>query len=153
MFSLSRLPLLFFKLMVKITSIFSSYRFLRIAWHNIFSLSHHFLASWNLYTAISRKVVEKSARNNPERYCGWFWVHCCSKKFERMAREAMDACLRVLNESNKSRFDGYCIRNSVLIISHVTFRDCSGHIFSDNLSRNGCILCVAESKSKCSFTA
>ena len=25
-----------------------------------------------LYTAISRKVVGKSARDNPERYCGWF---------------------------------------------------------------------------------
>ena len=25
-----------------------------------------------MYTAISRKVVCKSARNNPERYCGWF---------------------------------------------------------------------------------
>ena len=23
------------------------------------------------YTAISRKVVGKSARENPERYCGW----------------------------------------------------------------------------------
>ena len=26
-----------------------------------------------MYTAISRKVVGKSARDNPERYCGWFW--------------------------------------------------------------------------------
>ena len=25
-----------------------------------------------LYTAISRKVVGKSARDNPERHCGWF---------------------------------------------------------------------------------
>ena len=24
------------------------------------------------YTAISRKVVRKRARDNPERYCGWF---------------------------------------------------------------------------------
>ena len=37
------------KLMVKITSISSPYRFLRIAWHDIFSLSQHLLASWNLY--------------------------------------------------------------------------------------------------------
>ena len=93
-----------------------------------------------LYTAISRKVVGKSARDNPERYCGWFWVHFCSKKFERMALEAMDVCLRVLKESNKSRFDGYSVRNCVLIISHVTFRDYRVHIFSDNLSRNSCIL-------------
>ena len=56
-----------------------------------------------------------------------------------MAREAMDLCLQVLKESNKSRFDSYKVRNSVLIISHITFRDCRVHNFSDNLSRNSCI--------------
>ena len=94
----------------------------------------------NIYdTPISRKVVGKSARNKPERYCGWFWADCFSKKFERMAGEAVDICLRVLKESNKSRFDSYSVRNSVLIISHITFRDCRVHMFSDNLSRNSCI--------------
>ena len=56
-----------------------------------------------------------------------------------MAREAMGVCLRVLKESNKSRFDSYSVRKSVLIISHITFRDCRVHSFSDNLSRNSCI--------------
>ena len=51
----------------------------------------------------------------------------------------MDVCLRVLKESNHRRFDSYSVRNSVLIISHITFRDCRVHIFSDNLSRNSCI--------------
>ena len=51
----------------------------------------------------------------------------------------MDVCLKVLKESNKSRFDSYSVRNSVLIISHITFRDCRVHSFSDNLSRNSCI--------------
>ena len=45
-----------------------------------------------------------------------------------MAWEAMDLCLQVLKESNKSRFDSYKVRNSVLIISHITFRDCRVHI-------------------------
>ena len=31
----------------------------------------------------------------------------------------MDVCLRVLRESNNSRFDSYSVRNSVLIISHI----------------------------------
>ena len=93
-----------------------------------------------LYTAISRKVVGKSAHDNPERYCGWFWVHCSSKKVDRMAREAMDMCLRVLKESNQSRFDSYKVRNSALIISHITFQGCRVHIFSDNLTRNSCIM-------------
>ena len=92
------------------------------------------------YTAISRQVDGKSARDNPERYCGWFWVRCSSKKFERIALEAMDVCLRVLKESNKRRFDSYSVWNSVLIISHITFRDRRVHIFADNLSRNSCIL-------------
>ena len=72
------------------------------------------------FTAISRKVVGKGARDNPERYCGWFWIHCFSKKFERMTRGAMDVCLRVLKESSKSRSVNYSVRNSVLIISHIS---------------------------------
>ena len=55
-----------------------------------------------------------------------------------MAGEAMDICLRVLKESNKSRFDSYSVRNSVLNISHITFRDCRVHIFFESLSRNSC---------------
>ena len=72
-------------------------------------------------------------------YRGWSWVHCFSKKFETMAGEAMDICLRVLKESNKNRFDSYSTTNSVLIISFITFQDCRVHIFSDNLSWNSCI--------------
>ena len=86
-----------------------------------------------------RKVVGKSARGNPERYCGWFWVRRSSKKFERMAQEAVYVCLRVLKESNKRSFDSYSVRNRVLIISHIIFRDCRVPIFADNLSRNSCI--------------
>ena len=48
------------------------------------------------YTAISRKVVEKSVRDNPERYCGWFWVHCSSEKFERIGTKGHEMRLRVL---------------------------------------------------------
>ena len=51
----------------------------------------------------------------------------------------MDVCLRVLKESNESRFESYSVRNSELIVSHITFRDCRVRIFSDNLSRNSCI--------------
>ena len=56
-----------------------------------------------------------------------------------MAGEAVDICPWELKESNKSRFDSYSVRNSVLNISHITFRDCRVHIFSNNLSRNSCI--------------
>ena len=94
-----------------------------------------------LYTAISRKVVGKNAHHNHERYYGQFWVHCSSEKFERIARKALDVCLRVLKESNKSRFDSYRVSNSELIISlSITFRDYRVYIFSNNFSRNSCIL-------------
>ena len=51
---------------------------------------------------------EKGCRkkvHSPERYCGWFWVHCSLKKFERMIRETMDICLWVLKESRNSKFE------------------------------------------------
>ena len=51
----------------------------------------------------------------------------------------MDLCMKVLKESNKTKFDSYSVRNSVLIISHITFRDCRVHSFSENLSPNNCI--------------
>ena len=91
------------------------------------------------HTAISRKVGGKSAHNNPKRYYGWFWVHRSSKKFDRMAQEAVDVCLLVLKEGNKRSFDSYSFSNSVFIISHITFLDCRVHIFADNLSWNSCI--------------
>ena len=47
-----------------------------------------------------------------------------------MAGEAMDVCLRVLKESNKSRFDSYSVRKSALIISHITFRVVACTVFS-----------------------
>ena len=48
----------------------------------------------------------------------------------RRSREHISASLK----------ESYSVRNSVLNISHITFRDCRVHIFSDNLSRNSCIL-------------
>ena len=82
------------------------------------------------YTSSSRKVVGKSVRDNSERYCGWFLVHCSSKKFERMSREAMDLRLRVLKESNKSRLDSCSVSNSVFILCYACYLSGLGvHIF------------------------
>ena len=64
----------------------------------------------------------------------------------------MDICLPVLKESNISRFDSNSVKNSVLNISHITFRDCRVHIFSDDLSRNSCIAeCHDQHKSDRTF--
>ena len=87
-----------------------------------------------MFTAISRKVVGKSARDNPEWYCGLFWVHCSSKKFERMAGEAMDICLRVLKESNQLQCQEQWIDRIQYYRSGL-----SGAHFFDNLPRDSCI--------------
>ena len=52
----------------------------------------------------------------------------------------MDVCLRGLKETTKVGSTATVSRTSVLIISHITFRDCRVHSFCDNLSRNSCIL-------------
>ena len=70
---------------------------------------------------------------------GGFEFPFFQRNLKELVREAMEMCLRELKESNKNRFDSYSVRNSVLIISHITFRDCRVHSFSDNLSRNSCI--------------
>ena len=84
------------------------------------------------------KGCRKKCTRQSRKVLWVFLVHCFSKKFQTIAREAVDVCLRVLKESNKSRFDSYSVRNGVLIISHITFWDCRVHSFSDNLFRNSC---------------
>ena len=48
-----------------------------------------------------------------------------------MAREAIDVYLLMLifKGSTNGRFDSYRVKNSVLIISQITVRDCREHIF------------------------
>ena len=104
------------------------------------------------YVAVKRRALDREPYSYFEKGCRkkcarqsrkLLWVILRSLFFKesqnRMAREAMDICLQVLKESNKSRFDSYKVRNSVLIISHITCRDCRVDIFSDNLSRNSCM--------------
>ena len=106
-----------------------------------------FLADPTIHnTAISRKVVGKSARDNAERHCGWFWVlffffkESWKNWYERLCKCVCE-CQR---KATKVGSTATVVRNLVLIISHITFRDCRVHIFSDNLSRNSCILQAVE---------
>ena len=52
-------------------------------------------------------------------------------KTPALEASGMDECLRVLKGSIGRRFDSYSVKNSVLIISHITFWDCHLNIFSD----------------------
>ena len=64
-----------------------------------------------------------------------------------MGQAAVDVCLRVLKESNKRSLDSYTctVRNSVLIISYITFRDCREHILPTTFLE---ISCIKEKKDK-----
>ena len=70
------------------------------------------------HTVVARKVVGKSASDNPDRIVDGF-EYCSPKKFERTAREVMDVCSRVLMESNKRRFDSYS--RSKQCIDHIPY--------------------------------
>ena len=70
------------------------------------------------------------------------WVVLSSlflKEIWRNGTRGKDVCFQMRKESNKRRFDSYFVSNSVLIISHITFRDCRVHIFFRNFTRNSCI--------------
>ena len=71
------------------------------------------------YIAILRGVVEKVLSTIPKGIVGGFEFTVLQRNLKKMAREAMDLCLRLLKERNKSRFDSYSVRNSVLIIAHI----------------------------------
>ena len=60
-----------------------------------------------VYTAVSRKVVGKNVRDNPERHCGWFWAHCSSEKFERIGTKDHENVFASANGKEQSRFDSY----------------------------------------------
>ena len=92
------------------------------------------------YNAVWRKV-DGTKRTRQSRKALWVVLNSrllgfsISAKSEKKARDAMDVCLQVPKESNKSRFDSYSVRNSVLIISQISrnsFRQwqARGHLFS-----------------------
>ena len=51
------------------------------------------------------------------------------KEIWRNGTRGKDVCFRMLKESSNRRFDSYFVSNSVLIISHITFRESRVHIF------------------------
>ena len=85
------------------------------------------------------RLSEKVHATIPKGIVGGFEFIVLQRHLREWHERLIDVCLRVLKESDKSCFDSYSVRNSELIVSHITFRDYRVHIFSDNLSRNSCI--------------
>ena len=70
---------------------------------------------------------------------GGFEFTVLPRNLKELARKAMKMCLRVLKESNKSRFDSYSRQEQC--IDHIPYYllGLSRAHFSNNLSRNSCI--------------
>ena len=119
-----------------------------------FSVQSH--VRWNLSLFSDLKIVKipKRPRRRPYAYsyfekscrkrCTWqsrkvLWVVLSALFFKEIWKNGtrgQDVCLRVLEESNKSRFDSY--GRQELCIDHIPY--CRVHIFFDNLSRNSWML-------------
>ena len=97
-----------------------------------------------MYSILYRQIYsyfEKGCRKKRTRQ-SWkvLWVILSALFFkEIIVWEATDLCLRMLKESKIVGLTASVVRNSVLIISHNTFRDCRVHFVLDKLSRNSCI--------------
>ena len=78
---------------------------------------------------------------------GGFEFSFFQRNLKELARKAMEMCLRVLKESNKSRFDSYSRQEPCT--DHIPYY-LSGlsRAFSDNLSRNSCIARTRDVSSK-----
>ena len=72
---------------------------------------------------------------------GFEFTSCSSKKFERMAQETVDICLRMLKENNKSIDSTAIVSGTVywLYIPYCLSGLLRTQFFWHNLSRNSCI--------------
>ena len=75
------------------------------------------------------RLSEKVHATIPKGIVGSFEFTLLQRNLKEWHEMPMGICLRVLKENNKRRFDSYSVRNSVLIISHITFRYCPVQIF------------------------
>ena len=67
---------------------------------------------------------------------GGFEFSFFQRNLKEFARKAIEMCLRVLKESNKSRSDSYSRQVTVLIISHITPSELSrAHFLRQSFSK------------------
>ena len=115
---------------------FSLSNFLRI---RPFLFRKKILTKQNIAYSYFKKGCRKRGTRQSQKV---LWVILSSLFFKEISKNGKRSHGRVFasaKKSNKSRFDSYSVRKSALIISHITFRDCRLHSFSDNLSRNSCV--------------
>ena len=94
-----------------------------------------------LYIQLFRKrLSEKVHANLPKGIVGGFQCSVLQRNLKKWHGRPRTCVCECYKKATKICSAATVVRKSVLIISHITFRDCRVHIFSDNLSRNSCIL-------------
>ena len=91
------------------------------------------------YTAISRKVVEKKCTRQFRKV---LWMGFSSRFFKEIwdnSKRGHGLMFANAKGKRQKQVRRLQCQESVLIISHNTFRNFRVHSFSDNLSRNNCI--------------
>ena len=91
-----------------------------------------------VYTAISRKVVAKVNATIPKSIVSGFEFTLLQRNLKEWHERPWTYVSECKRKATKVGLKATVSGNSVLIISHSTFRDCRVHIFSDNLSRDSC---------------
>ena len=96
--------------------------------------------SGQLFTAISRKIVEKDVHATiPKGIVGGFEFTVFQRNLKEWQERPWTHVCECYRKATKLGSTGTVVRNNVLTISYITSQDCRVHIFSDNLSRNSCI--------------
>ena len=98
-------------------------------WCPLHSCCYVYDLIYTIYSFFEKKVVGKSASDNPERH----WVVLSSLFFREIWKnwhERPWKCVcKCWRKATKVGSTVTVVRNSVSIISHITFRDCRVHIF------------------------
>ena len=84
---------------------------------------------FHLSIQLFEKGCRKKCTRQSRKVLCVVWVFCSSKKFERMARRPWTNVCEFLRKATKVGSTATVVRNSVLIISHITFRECRVLIF------------------------
>ena len=93
----------------------------------------------NCIQLFRERLSEKVHATIPKGIVGGFKFTVLQRSLKELVRKAVEMCLRLLKESNKSRFDSYSCQKQC--IDHIPYylSELSRTHFSDNLSRNSCI--------------
>ena len=110
--------------------------FNRLRCSYIYEQNYNYYLIVNCIQLFRERLSEEVHATIPKGIVGGFEYTILQRNLKEWHERPCTYVCELLKESDKCKFDSCTVRNGVLIISHITFRDCRVHIFSDNLSRN-----------------